>query len=255
MSHTANPRAPKPTTATSEPTGPITSDSLAAESIQSGGGFASNTHATPQSVKGSNSTFNTTSTSGATVLPPARDAASRAEAEEEQLEEGERGSAGEKLYSNSKAQPEFDGATTAEGYVGGPSKAGHSTSTSTSTSGSGSKASGQTDTANTSSAGKAETAPTYTGTVAGTITQPGQFKPKGRDLHEGDVPVTKTFVGNVGGDKDPGRLAERDFEAVSARNAASASAGSGSYAARDGQGKREGVQTENKFDVLDSERA
>lgn len=246
MSHAANPRAPQPSSnPPSEPTGPITSDSLAAESIQSGGGFASNPHATPQPVKGSNSTFNTTSTSGAKVLPPARDGAARADAADKGLGADERGSTGEKPYSETRDQPKFDGATTAEGYVGGPSKGASTTTTaaSASTSASDSKS---------GSKSGVDTAPTYTGTVAGTITQPGQFKPKGQNLHEGDVPVTKTFTGNVGGEKDPGRLAERDFEAVNARNAASAS--SGNYAARDGE-EGQGVKTDNKFDVLDTERA
>ena len=60
-----------------ERAGPIASDSLAAESYRQGGGFSENRGAEPLGVKGSSSNFANTDTSGATTLPPARDAAER----------------------------------------------------------------------------------------------------------------------------------------------------------------------------------
>lgn len=53
-----------------EGAGPVTSDSLAAESTRAGGGFAENRDAGPLDVKGANSTLNTTDTSAATKLDP-----------------------------------------------------------------------------------------------------------------------------------------------------------------------------------------
>jgi hypothetical protein len=60
-----------------ESPGPITTDSLAAESSRAGGAFSRNPNSEPQSVAGSNSTFTTTNTSGATRLDPASDAEAR----------------------------------------------------------------------------------------------------------------------------------------------------------------------------------
>jgi len=60
-----------------ESPGPITTDSLAAESTRAGGVFGQNTNSEPQGVAGSNSTFTTTNTSGATRLDPASDAETR----------------------------------------------------------------------------------------------------------------------------------------------------------------------------------
>lgn len=60
-----------------ESTGPITTDSLAAESTRAGGAFKENRNSEPQGVAGSNSTFTTTNTSGATRLDPASDAEAR----------------------------------------------------------------------------------------------------------------------------------------------------------------------------------
>lgn len=88
----------------------------------------------------------------------------------------------------------------------------------------------------------AETAPTYAATVAGTIRSEGELQPKGENLTEGDIPYTKTFTGNVGGDKDPGRLAEQKFEKINADTAGAA-------------GQSSGESQGNPYDVLSSERA
>ena len=93
-----------------------------------------------------------------------------------------------------------------------------------------------------------DTAPNYAGTVSGAIQSEGQFKPKGKNLTEGDIPQTKTFTGNVGGDKDPGRLAEQDFSKRDAEN--TVSAGELKYG---GSGKDS--STGGQYDVLSTERA
>ena len=61
-----------------EPTGLVTSDSLAGESLTSGGSFASNNpHAAASKQPSASTTSNTTDTSNATKLPPAVDAEAR----------------------------------------------------------------------------------------------------------------------------------------------------------------------------------
>jgi len=75
-SFTANPRAPKDNTRYEEKPGEITSDSLAAESINSGGSCNSGHSAAGNTPSGS-TTANTSDTSAARVLAPAVDAAHR----------------------------------------------------------------------------------------------------------------------------------------------------------------------------------
>lgn len=60
-----------------EGTGVITSDSLAAESLKSGGDFGKGQGAAASGVPSKSTTANTTDTSGATILKPAVDAAHR----------------------------------------------------------------------------------------------------------------------------------------------------------------------------------
>ncbi|KAJ8062216.1 hypothetical protein OCU04_008768 [Sclerotinia nivalis] len=69
-----------------EPAGAVASDSLAAESTRAGGGFAENRHGEPLGVKGSNSTFANTNTSGAKSLDSAPDAEARMAKEDWQEE-------------------------------------------------------------------------------------------------------------------------------------------------------------------------
>lgn len=315
MSTAANPRADQGSRADApqEAGGAVTSDSLAAESIQSGGEFSKNTNTNELDVKGSNSTLNTTDTSGATALHPARDGAARETQDAKGLGSDERGHTGAKL--DTLGDPNFTGTHSQEGYVGGPSGgstggstnvagqfsgdsgdsfANDSGSTGYKTSASGSSGSGsgavsgsgsgsasgsgaQQTSTTTSSSGAADrydadndapirtgrageafgtssayddstTAPNYAGTVSGAITHEGQYKPKGDNLTEGGIPETKTFTGNVGGSKDPGRLAEQDFNKLGSEDLVAAGglkyAGSGKESSQGGQ-----------FDVLQSERA
>jgi hypothetical protein len=230
----ANPRAPQPNPKDSnlpqEPTGPVASDSLAAESLQSEGAFANNDNAQAMGVKGASSTLNNTDTSAAAELEPARDSSVR---------EGD-----EKLkYPEGAGKATFPGHHSRDGYVGGPSADRTSTS-------------GEYSTGQASSTGEAghtsgedyranaavDTAPN----AFGKFQAEGTFKPKGANLTEGGVPQTKTFTGDVGGPHDPGRVAE---EKMLSANADTTAAGAG------GQRQYETGRTTGEFDVLSEERA
>ena len=268
-----NPEAP------TEATGPIASDSLAADSIRSGGDFGANepTEPTPFSVKGASSTLANTDTSGAVPLHPAASGAQREMQDARGLGPDERGQSGVK-YPGAAGESNAPGTTTSEGYSGassgdrpsegyntgmaaGASDFGASTLGSqggASAGGTGSSASGGSGVTSATgglpstavSGGAAvPTGPTYAGTVAGTVASEGQFKPKGDNLTEGDIPQTKTFLGDVGGQHDPGRLAERQFEKINA-DVPGGGVGSG----RDYQTEQDG-NDKGGFEVLGSERA
>ncbi|ETN37980.1 uncharacterized protein HMPREF1541_07603 [Cyphellophora europaea CBS 101466] len=63
-----------------------------------------------------------------------------------------------------------------------------------------------------------DAAPNYAARVSGAIDNDNERQPKGDNLVEGgDIPAgKKTFTGDVGGPKDPGRLAEQRFEGINA---------------------------------------
>lgn len=280
MSYTANPRAPQldPSQAPQDPTGPVASDSLAADSIKQSGGFADNKNAVPLSVKGASSTLNTTDTSGATALHPASSGTEREKQDVLGAGSDERGTTGLKLDALDK--PQFSGTHSLQGYSGGASNkttgvssgtgpAGASdfgaATTLSSTSGnsaSGTSNVGSSTTTSTSNASAGAgvrphvpTAPNYTGVVTGDLAPSGTFKPKGSGLEDADltdsIPKTKTFTGNVGGVNDPGRLAQRGFEGVDTEPTQQASQG-GVADRRQTGGEQE---IGGKFGVLESERA
>ena len=265
-----------------ESTGAIASDSLAAESLNQGGDFASG-NAVPSAQKGASSTFNTTDTSGATALHPAASGSEREKQDALGAGSDEKGAAGLK-YPEASGQPDFSGKHNLDGYTGGPSadrpSEGYSTQQPTGASDFGSntlgssepsskstseiKSSTNTDTepgsaqpsggdpssGNNTDAGSsgtrpADAAPNYAAAVSGAIQPEGYGKPKGENLTEGDIPQTKTFTGDVGGQHDPGRVAEQTFEKITADSARSGAAGGRDYT--DG-----GV---NQYDVLSTERA
>lgn len=180
----------------SEGAGPVANDSLAAESTRSGGGFSQNRDGEPLGVKGGNSTFNTTNTSGATKLPPTSDAAHRGNPNEQpRYAEGLGG------------QPDFSGAhLPSGGYVGGGgdlSKQGYQTQ----------------------GAGSAGAAPSY---VAPVTQNPGSTKPKGANLKEDlniDDSKNASWNTDIGSKDDPGRLAENQFQLNSTENTGNAARG------------------------------
>lgn len=243
MSHTGNPRHPNnpPSDYPQEPTGPVAKDSLANESIQNNGGFADNTNPDVLGVKGYQSTLATEDTSNAETLPPARSGAARERAEYQGMGSDERGTAGGARYPDDEANQtaSYGGTTSDQGYRGGSGDASLSGPGSSynqretySTSGSGafddapSSASGGYDpNITSSSAGGSvgtggarpyvDSAPNYTATD--NVRSQGTYKPKGDNLTEDvdntDIPPNKgTYMGDVGGPKDPGRLAEQNFQ-------------------------------------------
>ena len=258
----ANPRAPQPNqkdpNLQQEPSGAVASDSVAAESLKSGGAFADNDNAEAMGVKGASSTLNNQDTSGATTLPPAADGSAR-----------EGGDSGEQYQAG---QAQFSGSHNLDGYTGGPSadraaqfeETGQRTGEyQTSQSASGQSPSGGTSGGDTMSGGTSDQSTTVGGTsdqgvtgssnsssvdtapnAYGHFRTEGEMKPKGTNLTEGNIPETKTFTGDVGGPHDPGRLAEQSMQAANADTAGSGGARQYQTGGNTGQ-----------FDVLNSERA
>lgn len=283
MSYADPSRAPKPDydNLAQEPSGPVAKDSLAAESIRAGGEFGENENAEPLGVKGGNSTFNTTDTSGATTLRSAPDAPTRQKEEFQGLGSDERGHTGIK-YPDADAgdysRPTAGSGTSDGAYSGATGDSFAEGAVDTSSSGydpnirSGQSATQRpsdygtgpgSDPIATGRAGDAfgiatrpsgtmasttANAPNYAGRVSGAIQAEGELQPKGRNLVEGDVPQTKTFTGDVGGPNDPGRLAEQDFQKMDSENLIEA--GGRQFRGSGGQSSND-----NPFDVLSSESA
>jgi hypothetical protein len=264
-----------------EPTGPVASDSLAAESTRAGGKFGENENPEILGVKGGQSTLNTTATSGASVLHPAGSDAERQKQDALGLGIYERGIAGVR-YPEGAGQPEFDGSTNLDGYTGGPSSAKNSSGYDTTSASGGNlgafdrdtKTGMTPDTRETFSSGATgnttgetsfdlsdasggdtsgasgdsgvrpyvDTAPTAQSGIIDERTQ----KPKGTNITEGGIPETKAFTGNVGGQYDPGRLAEQDFQNANAN----ADRGAGEQATGEVE-----MTDKGGFEILDSERA
>jgi len=173
-----------------ESAGPVASDSLAAESTRSGGGFAENRGGEPLGVSGSNSTFANTNTSGATRLDPASDAEAR-QAQEDWAEEKKLGSAG--TYPDA---------------LGGQAKGLAVENTQRSGTGG-------------SNSGNGATAPSY---VSSQYIK--DDKPKGQNLTEGGFDSNDSknasFTTDIGSKNDPGRLAEQKFQRENMQNAGDA---------------------------------
>lgn len=203
-----------------ESTGPVASDSLAAESYRNQGGFSENTAAAISSVKGSSSTFANQDTSAARELGPAPDADAR-ESEEAWNESSKLKAAGGLKYPEGVGgQPDFPGGHNKDGYYGGPS-AGSGGKGGTARSGeymtglanSGSGHTGGEEYRADASAGEA---PSYVGSVTGGFLTKAHLKPKGRNLQEGgfdsDDAQNASFTGEVGTENDPGRAAEQKMQ-------------------------------------------
>lgn len=278
-----------------EPTGAVTSDSLAAESTRAGGGFSENENPEIMGVKGSQSTLNTTDTSGASVLHPASSGADRERQDALGLGSDEKGASGVR-YPEGAGQPEFDGSTNLDGYTGGPSSGKTSSAYDTnsasggnpgafdgdtrtgatpdardisSSGGSAGNTSGGTSGFDGDGTSETTTQPQISSSAAGDASGPsagtgvrpyvdeaptaqsgilpaGSQKPKGTNLTEGGIPETKTFTGNVGGQYDPGRLAEQSFQNANAN----ADRGAGQQETGDVE-----LNDKGGFEVLESERA
>ena len=217
-----------------EGTGVVASDSLAAESVREGGGFADNPNSAPSGVPGAKSTLANTDTSAATTLDAAPDANAR-EAREAWDETAElKGSgAGLKYPEGSGGQPNLQGAMSEQGYVGGPSgtgtgsgsgsgfgssSSGNPGSGSGSGSGFGSSSGGDAGGSFAAAAGSGAGTSSGGGSGANTGSSTGQSGASSRR----DVDAAPTYVQSVveGGDGKPKgtNLQEGGFEGEAANN-------------------------------------
>ena len=200
----------------------MASDSLAAESILSGGKFSENRGAEPLSVSGSSSTFNNTDISSATTLAPAPDAAEREakEAWQETADEA-KGPGGQKYPEGLDGQGTFDGQHNADGYTGGSTGAKQELSEKVGSDkvyqASGIRGGGTDDVTEDKSSldtTAADNAPSYVSSVRSDPAQTG--KPKGKNITEGgfdsDPSNNASFNNEIGTENDPGRAAEQTFQ-------------------------------------------
>jgi len=180
MSHSAGTKVTSSTDFKNESVGVVTSDSLAAESLQGDGSFGEgNPKAGVSGQPSKSTTTNTTDTAGATRLAPAVDAESRDA--QQQWSETSQLNAGKSLSKTTSEQSNHAGNSTTSGSSGGAS---HSTSTG------------------------------IIGGFAGadeSARQPGELRPKGANLTETDDLQGKTVFGKVGTIQDPSRRAEQEF--------------------------------------------
>jgi hypothetical protein len=155
-----------------ENAGAVAADSLAAESTRAGGEFSENRGSEPMGVKGANSTFANTNTSGAVTLEPAVDSEARKEATE----------------SSNDSYPSA---------AGGQSKATAVTDTTMSS-----------DTG--CSTSHAEVAPTYVNSQ-GKDTAGPKGKNLTEGGFDSDDSKNASFTSDIGDKNDPGRVAENKF--------------------------------------------
>lgn len=202
----------------------MASDSLAAESIHSGGKFSENRGAEPLSVSGSSSTFNNTETSGATTLAPAPDAAEReAKAAWQETADEARGPGGQRYPEGLGGQGAFDGQHNLDGYAGGSTSAKQDLSAKIDSENvyqaSGIRGGGTDDVSEGGDKGNLDTtaadnAPSYVSSVKSDPAQTG--KPKGKNITEGgfdsDPSNNASFNNEIGTENDPGRVAEQTFQ-------------------------------------------
>lgn len=227
---TLGPQVPKGDPKVEKP-GHITSDSLAAESLSSGGGFAANIDGktSASSVPSGSTTANVADTSGANVLPPAPSASER-----------QTGSAREEPSTPASR------ADVPASALGSSASTAGVTQPSSSTSGSSSGASGATR-GGPSDAGAAPSA--YSS--AGGSEENLKPKPHGTNITEGgfdaDAP-NASFNNEIGGKNDPGRVAEQAFDSSNAKSGADAGF-AGAYAAKETGSDKGGFEKLNSSEA------
>lgn len=198
--------------------GDITSDSLAAESLKSGGSFADG-KASASSQPSASTTSNTTDTSAANVIPAAQSKSARDD-------DGQAGSAG-----NTKGTSGSSGTSGTSGSSGlasgntvslgstAPSGSGeldvpHSGNTGGSAAGSGNS--------NSSSGSNSSSSGSYASATGGQPSSENQ-KPKGDNVTEGGFDSSApnaSFNNDIGGKNDPGRVAEQGMARSAAESGA-----------------------------------
>ncbi|KAJ5852389.1 uncharacterized protein N7529_011774 [Penicillium soppii] len=194
---TTDPRAQQPI---EEPSGPITNDSLAADSIRQGGAFSGNRGAEPMGVSGKQTTVNNNDTSAATTLPSVSAGGLREDRESQQ-----------KYPEALGGQGNFPGTHLSQsGYTGGSTAAKHDQGINA----------GEYSTASGSGRSQynAGQAPSYVNDVTGDIQHP---KPDGRNIREGgshsNDAKNASFNSEIGSSQDPGREAVNQFQRNNAR--------------------------------------
>ncbi|KAL5339876.1 hypothetical protein BJX70DRAFT_141162 [Aspergillus crustosus] len=209
-----------------EPSGPVVSDSLAAESATSGGAYSQNRGAEPIGASSKSTTTNTTDTSAARELPSTTSARDR-----QNLETQDR-------YPDALGgQAEYPGAHIPEsGYVGGstaakknlgitgqheyPASEKLSSQTQSKSSSGASKTPASGSGYQTRSATAAQKTQTYSAAA-------GQGKTSS-NTKDSDFPsdpkYNASFNSEIGSEQDPGRLAEQKFQRRQAETVAGAAA-------------------------------
>ncbi|KAI9697755.1 MAG: hypothetical protein M1836_004431 [Candelina mexicana] len=215
----------------SEPTGAVASDSLAAESINSGGGFSENKNVQSLSVSGSKSTLNTTDTSGATTLSPAPDAEARL-AQSDWNETSKLKSAEQLSQDQTSSKSNLGNMTHSTSGSGADT---HTSKTSNESIAAGSNIQGS-------------TAPSA---LSSTTNQHAkESKPKGKNITEGgfddDPGKNASFTSDIGDNNDPGRAAENKMQREVAESGPDAG-GSGP--------RQKGLTKDGQFDALGDEAA
>ncbi len=208
-----------------EGAGVITSDSLAAESLNAGGGFSENPHAAAMKQPSASTTTNTTDTSAARVLPPAADAQSRADGPEAANQ-------GHGQDGKDSAQYTTPGDERQKAYAEEDSEKREK----------GSRAEKHSD-------GNAAPAPSYVHASSAAL-HPEAMKPHGKNLHEvsefDEGKPDDSLKGDVGDENDPGRVAEGKMLRANAQSAGGAK-GSARQTGKGGDG--------SQYEVLDETSA
>lgn len=214
-----------------EPSGPIINDSLAAESVRSGGAFSENRGAEPMGVSGKQSTLKNTDTSAASTLPSAPVGSLRGDNQRP-------GKYPEALGGQGK----FPG-THITGYAGGSTAAKQEMGIHKGEYAASKHLPGRAAASGSSQYNNGQ-APSYINNV--TDGHQGE-KPKGKNLHEGGFSSTESnnasFTSEIGSDMDPGRAAENKFQSRVAESGASAA---GPH--------QKGVEDQNLYETLESDQ-
>ncbi|KAL4934155.1 uncharacterized protein BDV17DRAFT_248497 [Aspergillus undulatus] len=199
-----------------EPSGPVVKDSLAAESVNSGGSFAENRGAQPIGATSQNTTTNTTDTSAASKLPSADNARERGNPH------------GQSKYPEALGgQGDYPGAHVPEtGYVGGPTAAKKDLGLNKEYPASEKLEQPQSQTQRNAAPASGSQRQTRSATAAqreqnySSAAAAGQ----GSERFPNDPKYNASFNSDIGSEQDPGRLAEQKFQRREAETVAAAAA-------------------------------
>jgi hypothetical protein len=208
----------------------VTNDSLAAESVRSGGSFSKKRGAEPAGVSGNQSTLKNTDISAATTLPSAPVGALRGDHQRQ-----------DKYPEALGGQGNFPGAH-GTGYAGGSTAAKQQMGIHKGEYAASQHLPGQA--AASGSSQYNDQAPSYINDVADGYR--GQ-KPKGKNLHQGGFSSTDSknasFTSVIGSEMDPGRAAENKFQRTVAESGSDV-----------GGPRQKGIDNQNVYEALESDQ-